>query len=85
MGTKNKPGSWDCYANAEPDEPMFVLRARDEKAPGLVRQWVRTRQIFRMKQVGMRMGSVEPDAKEREALRCADAMEEWRAKRERAE
>lgn len=29
MGTKNNPGAFDCYANAEPDEPMFVLLARD--------------------------------------------------------
>ena len=25
MGTKNNPGKWDCYANAEPDEPMIKL------------------------------------------------------------
>ena len=33
MGTKNNPGQFDCYRNAEPDEPMFVLLARDERAP----------------------------------------------------
>ena len=25
MGTKNNPGKFDCYANAKPDEPLFVL------------------------------------------------------------
>lgn len=39
MGTKLSPGPWDCYEAAEPDEPMFVLLARDPAAPGLVRRW----------------------------------------------
>ena len=25
MGTKNEPGEFDCYAAAEPDEPMFII------------------------------------------------------------
>ena len=37
MGTKNNPGVFDCYANAEPDEPMFVLLGRDKDAATLVR------------------------------------------------
>jgi len=28
MATKKNPGEFDCYANAGPDEPMFVLLAR---------------------------------------------------------
>ena len=28
MGTKNNPGRFDCYGNAEPDEPIFVLLGR---------------------------------------------------------
>lgn len=39
MGTKNKPGAFDYYANAHPDEPMFVLLGRDRDAPKLIRQW----------------------------------------------
>ena len=39
MGTKNNPGEFDCYENAEPDEPIFVLSARDPSAPLIVRQW----------------------------------------------
>lgn len=72
MATKNEPGAFDCYANAEPDEPMFVLLARDEKAPDLVREWV------------LRRRAADPekrdDAKEQEALRCAVEMEAWRAR-----
>lgn len=39
MGTKANPGEFDCYANAAPDEPMFVLLARDPIAPFLVSIW----------------------------------------------
>ena len=67
MGTKNNPGDYDCYANADPDEPMFVLLARDRYAPALVRQWAAKRE----------MGG-EATAKVAEARQCADAMEQWR-------
>jgi hypothetical protein len=73
MGTKNNPGNFDCYANAEPDEPMFVLLGRDEHAPALVRAWA-----------SMRKGMNEAPAKVQEALNCAKAMEEYRKKRELA-
>lgn len=43
MATKNKPGRYDCYANAEPDEPMFVLLARDDLAPYVIRIWAALR------------------------------------------
>lgn len=39
MSTKNSPGAYDCYANAEPDEEMFVLLSRDESAPEVVEFW----------------------------------------------
>jgi hypothetical protein len=39
MGTKNNPGKYDCYANAEPDEPLFVLLGRDKNAGALVWLW----------------------------------------------
>lgn len=45
MGTKNKPGEFDCYANAEPDEPMFVLLGRDRHAPALVWLWAVLREL----------------------------------------
>lgn len=67
MGTKNNPGDFDCYENAEPDEPMFVLLARDETAPHLVRKWA-----------DLRASSGEKPAKIQEALECAKNMEKWR-------
>lgn len=66
MGTKNNPGHYDCYANAAPDEPMFILLGRDKHAAGLVRLWA----LLRAK-------DGEDEAKVREALRCADAMDAW--------
>lgn len=67
MGTKNNPGVYDCYANALPDEPMFILLARDEKAPFAVRKWARRYRL--------RHGD---DEKYREAMACARSMEKWR-------
>ena len=72
MGTKNNPGAFDCYENAEPDEPMFVLLARDRRAPGLVEQWA-TRYIDSFAVV-----TDEHRAKAQEARDCANAMRAWR-------
>lgn len=43
MGTKNNPGNFDCYGAALPDEPMFILLARDPLAPVLVEIWATLR------------------------------------------
>jgi hypothetical protein len=72
MGTKNNPGAFDCYEAAAPDEPMFVLLARDPDAPQLVEIWAWLRQ---------KRG--EAPAKVDEALKCAQDMRDYRAKRER--
>jgi hypothetical protein len=72
MGTKNNPGAYDCYANAEPDEPMFILLGRDKHAPALIRDWASRRAM-----------AGEDPAKVEEAYACADAMEAYRTKRER--
>jgi hypothetical protein len=61
MGTKQNPGPFDCYAAAAPDEPMFVLLARDPLAPALVREWAR-----------QRSESEGVTVKAREAYNCAD-------------
>ena len=66
MGTKNKPGDYDCYANAEPDEPMFILLARDPLAPLVVSYWATLRRESR-----------GPSAKVNEALQCAEHMGAW--------
>lgn len=85
MFSKNNPSSYDCYKNAEPDEPMFVLLARDEKAPGVVVEWVLRRAFSAVpgvvpadaKKALENAGKL--DAKASEALDCAAAMEAWKA------
>lgn len=76
MATKSKPGKYDCYKNAKPDEPMFVLLARDPSAPDLVREWVLERIILMAN--GLKPTSDMDMVAEAE--RCADAMVKWRKK-----
>lgn len=66
MGTKNEPSAFDCYANAEPDEPLFTLLARDESAPMLVELWAEARRIAHPE-----------DPKIAEAMQCAHSMRLW--------
>lgn len=67
MATKNNPGQFDCYSAADPDEPMFVLLARDPLAPILVRLWA-----------DLRQHNAGNPSKVREARECAASMESWR-------
>jgi len=67
MATKNNPGKFDCYENAEPDEPMFILLARDKDAPALVDHWANKREA-----------DGEDEAKVAEARLCAENMRQWR-------
>lgn len=67
MGTKNNPGTFDCYEAADPDEPMFVLLARDPLAAMLVDLWANTREVI-----------AGPSAKVEEARACARSMKDWR-------
>jgi hypothetical protein len=66
MGTKLTPGAFDCYADAKPDEPMFILLGRDPMAGILVRLWAR-----------LRDDAGEDPAKVEEAVRCAAEMERY--------
>jgi hypothetical protein len=68
MGTKLKPGKFDCHAAAAPDEPMFVLLARDPSAHLLVGLWALIRE-----EIG------EDPEKIEEARGCAEAMTAWLA------
>ena len=86
MGTKNNPGEFDCYANAEPDEPMFVLLARDVLAPGIVDEWVRRfmcNSTDRTREDGpsglaARTRFARDVRKANEAVQCAQDMREWK-------
>ena len=77
MGTKSNPGDFDCYEAAEPDEPMFILLARDDSAPDLVLAWAERRERE------VRTGECpKGDLKKvAEARACAQAMREWQINR----
>jgi hypothetical protein len=89
VGTKNNPGKWDCYHNAEPDEPMFVLLARDITAQYLVAAWVAvqcgdTENAVRMiLDAGVARLATDKPLKERvdpkivEASQCSKSMRTW--------
>lgn len=68
MGTKNNPGKFDCYFNADPDEPRFVLLGRDKHAPLMVQIWAALREIE-----GESVGKVA------EARACSISMSTWRS------
>lgn len=81
MGTKDNPGEFDAYAKAEPDEPIFVLLARDLEAPLVIHIWVHL--WMREIQMGLRPESDRPQIEA--AMRTATEMqqwgEEWRARK----
>lgn len=69
MATKLNPGEFDCLKNALPDEPYFMLLARDLIAPETVRTWGRLRYARGLNRLS--------DKQIVEANQCADAMEQW--------
>jgi hypothetical protein len=74
MGTKTNPGKFDCYANALPDEPMFVLLARDPDFARLVNEWCDRRQA------DIECGNRPPSDQQsvHEARECAASGAQWR-------
>jgi hypothetical protein len=74
MGTKQTPGKFDCYDKALPDEPMFILLARDPDFYKVVMEWCnrRTRAI----ELGKRPASDRWLVAE--AMRCAVEGLLWR-------
>lgn len=74
MGSKNDPGKFDCYANALPNEPMFILLARDPSAPDLLERWAANRSHAIVE--GERPES--DYAMVTEARECAMKMRDWR-------
>lgn len=57
-----------CLNKAGPDEPLFVLRAKDRLAPAVVRHWA---------EISRWLGAHEEE-KTDEAFALANAMIEWR-------
>lgn len=66
MGRKRDELKFGCFADAEDDEMIFVLRTTDECAPDAIRYWCEKR---------IERGKNEPgDSKILEAEACADVM-----------
>lgn len=94
MGTKNRPGDFDCYSKAEPDEPMFVLLARDPCAHALVGLWAsinsapgpirekRVREALLVLEAAARRLPGQDAEKIEEAFNCVHAMVQWRGEHE---
>lgn len=87
MGTKNNPGKFDCYAKADPDEPMFILLGRDPLAPSLVLMWAcfangdvvgALAEFNHVAQEILPQFEDKPTSEDKlkEAVACAEAMEE---------
>jgi hypothetical protein len=74
MGTKNNPAKFDCYANALPDEPYFVLLARDESAPDMIEHWA----FNRLTAIAMGQKPESDRAMVEEAVALAHQMRQWR-------
>jgi hypothetical protein len=74
MGTKQNPGEFDCYANALPDEPMFVLLARDPDFHWTVMEWALRceQEIYRGERPQSDMAMIS------EAINCAKIGAKWR-------
>lgn len=82
MSTKTEPGPFDGMARAEPDEPVFTLRAHDPLAPGLVHEWVDRRRKAIREAFGRE--EITEAKRELELLQCREAeelawsMDAWR-------
>lgn len=66
MGTRSKPGKYDCLNKLHPNEPFFVLRGNDKLAPRLIAAWA---------DAAEQMGTPLP--KVQEARQCGQDMLAW--------
>lgn len=74
MGTKINPGKFDCYDNALPNEPMFIMLARDPLFYEFVTAWAKRR--GEAINCGDRPQDDSPMVSE--AMRCAGDGATWR-------
>ena len=77
MGTKNNPGNYDCYSKADPDEPLFTLRAKDMLAPMLIELWAAIRELNWTEKFGDLPIPTDYQKKLTEARNIAQDMRDW--------
>lgn len=75
MGLKRTELIDGCFARAMDDEPMFVLLARDLRAPEAVRRWA----VQRKADITLGLKPESDMAMVTEAFETADNMEAWRS------
>jgi hypothetical protein len=63
-----------CWNKAEPDEPLFVLMARDIASEDAILEWIQKRIDYKK--------NVKGDSKLTDAMMVMNAMENWRYQRE---
>lgn len=63
-----------CLNKAQPGEPVFVLRANDDIASGIVRTWA---ERYVASKGGLRNMTDKQIEKYFEALKLADSMDSW--------
>lgn len=63
-----------CLNRADENEPVFVLRANDELAPGAVRHWAAQ---YIATKGGWEAMTGRQHTKYQEAMKLADQMDEW--------
>lgn len=72
--TKANPNPNGCFARALPHEPMFILLARDQAAPEVIRHWAAQRQLMVLD------GDLASHSEQIvDAMDSADTFERWRA------
>lgn len=69
MSTKAEPGAFDGMEKAEPNEPVFTLRAHDPLASKLVLEWVEQKRQL------IRASDMKPAKKKLELQQCVEAEE----------
>lgn len=69
MSTKEEPGPFDGLERAEPNEPVFTLRAHDVLATPLVHEWVSRRRQ------AILHSDLPPEKEELELIQCREAEE----------
>jgi hypothetical protein len=90
MSSKICPGLFDSYVKALPDEPYFMLLARDKTAPAKIRQWADEKRGAVISEFGASADALRTDPSRQaeyrhEMEKCRDAdmiahdMEDWRA------
>lgn len=89
MGTKAKPGRYDCLERAADDEPYFTLIARDRSMPHLLEAWAAVRDSDEValerafRRLSALVGEYDPAEEAgmvQEARECAEDARYWRAR-----